>query len=171
MVGKGIKQQGRFVVFDSSPLIGLALVNSLKWLPQLFIDDIFLPESVKQEVLPGKAASGEDVIAHAIQVGWINVWLDPIEPLLDIDLDAGETDYINIGLSHAKEVLLVIDERAGRAVAKEKKLLVIGKVAIIGIAKKQGLISSARELFEILHASDFRISAEVIKQVLSNANE
>jgi hypothetical protein len=44
----------------------------------------------------------------------------PIEPLLDIDLDRGETDCINLGMSHADEVLLIIDERAGRDVAKEK---------------------------------------------------
>ncbi len=71
----------RFVVIDSSPLIGLAIVDGLEWLPQLF-GDIFLPESVKQEVLPGKAACGEDTIAHAIEVGWVKVWLEPIEPLL-----------------------------------------------------------------------------------------
>lgn len=74
-------------------------------------------------------------------------------------------------MSHANEVLLVIDERAGRAVAKEKFLPVIGTAAIIGMAKKQGLISSALELFEILHASDFRISAAVINQVLNHVNE
>jgi uncharacterized protein YqgC (DUF456 family) len=43
--------------------------------------------------------------------------------------------------------------------------------AIIGIAKKQGLISSAREAFEVLHSSDFRISATVINQVLVSVNE
>lgn len=139
-------------------------------LPKLF-DAVFLPESVKQEVLPGKAVRGEEAITHAIDAGWLKVWPDPIEPLLDIDLDTGETDCINLGLSHVDEVLLIIDERAGRAVAKEKELRVIGTAAIIGIAKKQGLITSAREVFEVLHASDFRISAAVINQVLVNVNE
>jgi predicted nucleic acid-binding protein len=79
-------------------------VGGLEWLPQLF-DSVFLPESVKQEVLPGKAVRGDAAIAHSIEVGWIKVWSEPIEPLLDIDLDAGETDCINIGLSHANKVL------------------------------------------------------------------
>jgi predicted nucleic acid-binding protein len=56
-------------------------------------------------------------------------------------------------------------------VAKEKKLRVIGTAAIIGMTKKQGLISSARELFEALHTSGLRISAAVINQVLSNVDE
>ena len=160
----------RIVVIDSSPLIGLAIVDGLKWLPELF-DAVFLPESVKQEVLPGKSARGEAAIAHAIDAGWLKVWSEPIEPLLDIDLDAGETDCFNLGMSPAHEVLLIMDERAGRAVAKEKGLRVTGTAAIIGMARKNGLIVSARDVFELLHTSDFRISAAVINQVLVSVNE
>jgi len=160
----------RIVIIDASPLIGLALVDGLAWLPQLF-SGVFLPESVKQEVLPGKAARGEQAIAHAIAAGWIGVWTEPIAAQLEIDLDAGETDCINLGLSHTGGVLLVMDERAGRAVAKEKGLAVIGTAAIIGLAKQQGLVSSARAVFDILQRSDFRISAAVINQVLVSVNE
>jgi predicted nucleic acid-binding protein len=160
----------RIVVIDSSSLIGLAIVDGLAWLPKLF-DEVKLPESVKQEVLPGKAARGEQAIAQAIAAGWLKVWPETIAPQLEIDLDMGETDCINLGLSHADGVLLIMDERAGRAVAKEKKLRVIGTAAIIELAKKQGLIPSARAVFEVLHASDFRISAAVINQVLVSVNE
>lgn len=158
------------VVMDSSPLIGLALVGGLAWLPKLF-GQVFLPESVKQEVLPDKSAPGEQAIAHAIAEGWITVWPHPISPQLDIDLDAGETDCINIGLSDSDQLLLIMDERADRAVAKEKGLRVTGTAAVIGLAKKQGLIPSARAVFEVLHRSDFRISAAVINQVLASVNE
>ena len=160
----------RKVVIDSSPLIGLALVDGLAWLPTLF-GQVSLPESVKQEVLPGKEAPGEQAFAHAIAEGWVTVWPHPIASQLDIDLDAGETDCINIGLSDSDQVLLIMDERAGRAVANEKGLRVIGTAAIIGLAKKQGLIPSARAVFEVLHSSDFRISAAVINQVLASVNE
>ena len=160
----------RIVVIDSSPLIGLAIVDGLAWLPKLF-DVVFLPESVKQEVLPGKAARGEQAIAQAIAAGWLKAWAETIDPQLEIDFDTGESDCINLGLSHVDGVLIIMDERAGRAVAKEKGLRVIGTAAIIGLAKKQGLIPSARVVFEVLHASDFRISATVINQVLVSVNE
>lgn len=161
----------RIVVIDSSPLIGLAMVDGLQWLPKLF-DTVFLPDTVRQEVLPNKAAPGEQAIAEAISAGWVKVWPDEIiEPILEIDLDAGETDCINLGLRYADQVLLIMDERAGRAVAKEKGLPVIGTAAIIGLAKKRDLIPSARAVFEILHRSDFRISAAVINQVLVSVNE
>ncbi|NOU22240.1 MAG: DUF3368 domain-containing protein [Methyloglobulus sp.] len=160
----------RLVVIDASPLIGLAIVDGLKWLPKLF-GPVFMPESVKNEVLPDAGANGEESIAYSIQAGWIKVWPEPIPSLLDIDLDVGETDCINLCLNHAGQSLLVMDEKAGRAVAKEKGLSVVGTAAIIGMAKKQGLIPSARKAFEVLHQSDFRISAIVINQVLLSVNE
>lgn len=158
------------VVIDSSPLIGLAIVDGLQWLPTIF-GSVFLPESVRYEVLPGKSAPGEEAIKLAIDKGWLTIWTEPIKPLLDIDLDAGETDCINIALSHSAKVLLIMDERAGRAVAKEKGLRVTGTAAIIGLAKKQDLIPSAREAFERLNNSDFRISATVINLILDSVNE
>jgi predicted nucleic acid-binding protein len=158
------------VIVDASPLIGLALVEGLIWLPQLF-GQIFVPESVKQEVLPGKSAPGEQALAHAFDSGWLTVWHESITPHLDIDLDTGETDCINIALSSPQNYLLIMDERAGRAVAKEYQLHVAGTAAVIGQAKKQGLISSARATFEILHRSDFRISATVINKILASVGE
>ena len=160
----------RIVIIDSSPLIGLAIVDGLQWLPTIF-GSVFLPESVRYEVLPGKSAPGEEAIKLAIDTGWLTIWTEPIKPLLDIDLDAGETDCINIALSHSAKVLLIMDERAGRAVAKEKGLRVTGTAAIIGLAKKQDLIPSARAAFERLHNSDFRISATVINLILDSVNE
>ncbi len=161
----------KFVVIDSSPLIGLAMVSGLAWLPELF-NQVYLAETVKREVLPGKNAPGEQAILDAMAAGWIKIWPDPIVPQLDIELDAGETDCINIALSYPQgQVLLVMDERAGRAVAKEKNLKVIGTAAIIGLAKKQGLISSAREVFKVLHTSDFRIAPAVINQILTSVGE
>jgi predicted nucleic acid-binding protein len=160
----------RLVVIDASPLIGLAIVDGLRWLPKLF-GTVYMPESVKNEVLPGVGANGEESITKGIQTGYLKVWSEPIQPLLDIDLDVGETDCINLGLSHADKALLIMDERTGRAVAKEKGLSVVGTAAIIGMAKKQGLTPSARKAFEVLHASDFRISATVINQILLSVNE
>ena len=158
------------VIVDASPLIGLALVEGLIWLPQLF-GQVFVPESVKQEVLPGKSAPGEQSLAHAFDSGWLTVWHESITPCLDIDLDAGETDCINIALSSPENYLLIMDERAGRAVAKEYQLQVVGTAAVIGLAKKRGLIVSARAAFEVLHRSDFRISATVINKILASVGE
>ena len=158
------------VIIDSSPLIGLAIVDGLHWLPAIF-GAVYITETVKKEVLPDKNAPGKTAIAHAIDVGWLTVWSEPINSLLDIDLDAGETDCINVALGHPDKVLLIMDERAVRFVAKEKGLNVTGNAAIISLAKKQALIPSAKAAFELLHNSDFRISATVINLILKNVGE
>lgn len=87
------------------------------------------------------------------------------------DLDEGESACIRIGVAHEEAALLLMDERAGRAVALEHGLRVAGTAAVIGMARSRGLISSAREVFARLHASDFRISAEVIQTILRRVGE
>ena len=87
------------------------------------------------------------------------------------DLDEGEAACIRIALAHAGASLVLMDERAGRAVAMEHGLVVAGTAAIIGMAKTRGLIGSARDAFARLHGSDFRISAQVIETVLRRVGE
>ncbi len=158
------------VISDASPLIGLSIVNGLAWLPKLF-GTVWIPEHVRNEVLSGHKSRGEKAIQAAIDSGWLVVWDKPVEPLADIDLDEGETACIFLALETSEPTLLIIDERAGRAVAKEKGIQIIGTAAIIGLAKQKGYISTAREVFEVLHQSDFRISADVIKTVLVRVGE
>jgi len=64
-----------------------------------------------------------------------------------------------------------MDDRSVRAIASELGIQVAGTAAVIGFAKRHGLIESAKARFERLHASDFRISAEVIQTVLRGVGE
>lgn len=68
-------------------------------------------------------------------------------------------------------MLLLIDERAGRAVAQERGLSVAGTAAVIGLARQRGLVSSARDVFAALHASDCRIAPAVIQAVLDRCDD
>jgi predicted nucleic acid-binding protein len=163
----------RCVISDASPLIGLAIVDGLVWLPQLF-GEVWIPPSVQREVLPGVGARGEMEIAAAIKLKSIRIWKKTIVlstvPLPD--LDEGETDCIHIALSLGDgNSLILMDERAGRAVANERGIRVAGTAAVIGLAKKRGLIDSAKARFERLHTTDFRISAAVIQAVLRGVGE
>ena len=160
----------RVVIADASPLIGLAIVDGLQWLPHLF-GEVWLPEIVRNEVLPGKQARGETAIQAALSAGWLQVWEQPFPALAGLDLDEGESACISLALHHPDPVLLIIDERAGRAVALENGLIITGTAAIIGMAKQQGLIPSARQVFETLHPADFRIAAAVIRQILTRVGE
>lgn len=165
----------RFAISDASPLIGLALVDGLQWLPKIF-GQMWVTEAVQKEVLPNQDAKGKAEIVSAFDSGWVHLYSDTIaEPsnssMLN-ELDLGEKESIALALMQPKNsTILLIDERFGRSIAMEVGLRIIGTAGIIGAAKKQGLIQSARPIFAKLHASDFRISAEVIRSVLLAVGE
>ena len=158
------------VLTDASPLIGLARVDGLNWLGSLF-GEVWMPTQVRSEVMAG---SGPDVesLEAAETAGILRIWpsSSPSHPDLP-DLDEGESACIRIGLAHADGALILMDERAGRALAHEYGLRVAGTAAVIGMAKSRGLIPSARAVFARLHASDFRISASVIDTILHRVGE
>lgn len=160
----------RIIISDASPLIGLSIVGGLQWLPEIF-GTVWIPEAVRNEVLSKRAAQGKQAIETALNNDWIQLWQEPFELLTDIDLDDGESACISIAAGMAEPALLIMDERAGRAVAKEKGIAIIGTATIIAEAKKRGLIPSAKEAFELLHQSDYRISANVIRTVLLRVDE
>ncbi len=163
----------RVVIADASPVIGLTRVGGLPWLAQLF-GFVYLTPIVLSEVLPGTNQRGEPEIQAALTAGWLQVWQKPIAPPpLDLgDLDAGESESIALAIQlRPAKSLLLIDERAGRSVATECGLPIIGTAALIGRAKKAGLIDLAKPALAKLLASDFRISAQLMKQILKDVGE
>jgi predicted nucleic acid-binding protein len=158
------------VLTDASPLIGLACVDGLGWLRTLF-GEVWMPPEVGAEVVGDRGFAGEAAIAAAVDSGWLRVSeAAPDTPELP-DLDEGEAACIRVAMAWKEPALLLMDERAGRAVAEENGLRVAGTAAVIGMARLRGLIPSAREVFAHLHQSDFRISAEVINTVLERVGE
>ena len=158
------------VLSDASPLIGLGYVDGLPWLQQLF-GAVWIPQEVNAELITGQGFAGEAALLQAQSDGWLRLTgPTPTTPVLP-DLDEGEAACIRTALADAQPALLLMDERAGRAVAMAQGLKVAGTAAVIGMAKQRGLIALARPVFERLHRSDFRISAEVIAVVLRRVGE
>jgi predicted nucleic acid-binding protein len=158
------------VLSDASPLIGLARVDGLGWLNALF-GVVWVPQEVRDEVLSGRTLPDERAILAAFDQGGLQVCeRAPTAPELP-ELDEGEAACIRLALAGSPPALLLMDERAGRAIAQEHGLRVAGTAAVIGMARVKGLIPSAREVFVRLHASDFRISASVIAEILRRVNE
>jgi predicted nucleic acid-binding protein len=132
---------------------------------------VWIPTEVHDEVLSGHVSLGEAAIRSAIKHKWLAIWKGAAADVELPHLDEGESACIRVALKHKGGALLLIDERAGRAVALEYGVRVAGTAAVIGMAKQRGLIPSAKVVFARLHASDFRISAEVIRTVLARVGE
>jgi predicted nucleic acid-binding protein len=133
----------RLVLADASPLIGLARVDGLRWLQPLF-GTVWMPAQVQAEVLSGFASPDELAIGSALTSGWLRVCgPTPDAPALP-ELDEGETACIRLALAHPGASLLLMDERAGRAIAQENGLQVVGTAAIIGMAACAGFDTQCR---------------------------
>ncbi|QOC22226.1 DUF3368 domain-containing protein [Wenzhouxiangella sp. AB-CW3] len=159
----------RFVVSDASPLIALGRVGGLPWLKHLF-GTVWIPAQVEAEIFPTPSTADQDALRQAVDRGWLKVWPQRVVPRGRLDLDDGERACIELALKHPG-TLLLIDERAGRAHARECGLNIAGTAAVIGEARARQVIPSARQVFESLHQSDFRIAPEVIRAVLERVGE
>jgi len=167
----------RLVLSDASPLIGLARVDGLPWLATLF-GSVGVPDEVRREVLSRQQWPDEQAIGAAFETGILRRLDAPSEVRKEIseslalaNLDEGEAACIRYALASAGSVLLLMDEKAGRSVAQDHGLPVAGTAALIGMAHQRGLIPSAKAVFARLHASDFRIAAGVIAEILRRVGE
>ena len=103
-------------------------------------------------------------------------WIEIFEPSTDLQkglssyLDKGEATAISLAAEHENS-LLIIDEIKGRKAAKEMGISVTGSLGVLVAAKKKGHIQTVKPLIEKIQKPNFRISEELIEQVLDNVNE
>jgi predicted nucleic acid-binding protein len=160
----------RVVLSDASPPIAFSLLGRLDLLHAL-LGRITITDVVQSEILAGGERPGQTAIAAAIRARRIRAIIDRwAEPRLP-DLDEGEASTLRAAIHQSLPCLVLIDERAGRAVAKELGIAHVGTVGVIVQAKKRGLVPAARTLFEQLFAQDFRVSAGLINEALAQVGE
>lgn len=166
----------RVVIADAGPLIALARIEALRLLRGLF-GRVLVTREVHGEILPARGSFPDaEVLARALTDGWIEVadmtpadWR-PLNP----GVDAGEASAIGaarLWRAAGDAVLLVIDDRAGRAEARAQGIPLIGTAAVIGLAKTEGLIQAARPLLEALQRTGYWPGQPVIDAVLEEVGE
>ena len=120
------------VVADTSPLNYLVLIEAIDLLPQLY-GRIIIPTEVLNELLGQGAprAVGEWAIKLP---GWVEVRSSPAtnDPALSL-LDQGERCAILLAQSES-DVLLLIDETAGRREASRRGIPNTGTVGVLRAA-------------------------------------
>jgi predicted nucleic acid-binding protein len=155
------------VIADAGPLIALSRVISLSVLAELFaqvrVTQTVLAECVVRQDRP----EGRDIQA-AVQSGWIVVQPD-VAYEDDWDLGPGEASAISAALSLRAGLLM--DDRAGRRVAGDLGLPVIGVLGVLVRAKRAGKLPSIRPLVENLVTSGYFLSGKVIEDALEQAGE
>lgn len=131
----------RPVVSDTSPLISLEKVDGgYEWVRQLY-DVILVPPAVLEELAAGMFESEEAYVAHFGIVDLLHVE-EPENPNRSDTrhLDPGEREAI--ALADERDLEILIEEEAGREVARELGLGVSGVAGQILRAVREGLTSA-----------------------------
>jgi len=104
------------VVADTSPPLHLARIGRLDLIP-VVVGRVLVARTVWGELV--QAGTRPDAVAELEAAAWIEVIDDPL--VQDLGLDAGEAAAILLAEQLGADALLV-DERAGRAVALAGKI-------------------------------------------------
>lgn len=175
----------RVVLADAGPLIGLARIQRLELLRDLFTT-IWITEVIAAEIglitavrRPSPSFPGRRMLQEACDEGWLQViqpeatdaapWA-PLNP----GVDAGEASAIALALQQRKaghDVLLVIDDRCGRAEAQRQGLHLIGTAAIVVLAKERALVSACKPVLLALREQGYYLSDSLITAVLQQVGE
>jgi predicted nucleic acid-binding protein len=155
----------RLVVADTGPLNYLILIDAIEVLPKLF-EQILVPAAVFDELAHPDAP--EPVRAFASRrAPWLDLRSNPDRSDLervDAALDDGERAAIALALSVSADLILM-DDRAGAAVAYRNGLTVTGTLGLLDLAARRGLIELA-DAFTRLKATNFRYPPEVMDALL-----
>jgi predicted nucleic acid-binding protein len=90
--------------------------------------------------------------------------------LLEITLDKGEASAIALALEMGNS-LLIIDEAKGRKIAKQVGLTITGTLGVLAQAKLKGHIQVLKPLLEKIQQTNFRISEQLVQEVLKAVGE
>lgn len=155
-------------VADTGPLRYLVLIEAIEILPRLF-DDVLVPDVVQAELChahaPGKVRQWADAVP-----AWLTVV--PTLPTLDPDLqtlDAGERAAIALAVA-IQPTLILMDERAGVAIARARGLEVTGTLGLLDRAAQRDLIDLAGAFAE-LEATNFYLPKDLRDALLKRDRE
>jgi hypothetical protein len=158
------------VVSDASPLIGLAKIDHLYLLPDLF-GTVTVPSAVHYElVVLGAGLAGAEQLAA---VPWLHVQAVTSRIQVDYlraDLDPGESEALVLAQELGADRFLVDEERA-RAVARILGIPHIGTVGILVAAKRLDHIQRISPLLDQLQQHNFYLSQRLVRMVLQQVNE
>ena len=152
------------IVADTSPINYLVLIKEIEVLPRLY-GKIVIPEAVREELL--RPVAPEVVRLWTAQSP---AWLETRTPASIADsslarLDAGERDAILLA-AELNAQQLIVDDREGRRIAKERGIAVIGTLGVLKEAARLGFVD-LRDCVARLQTTTFYVAPEVLKNLLA----
>lgn len=158
------------VVCDTSPLILLAKIDRLDLLFRLY-DDVVVPVSVLDEVTM-RPSEETRAIESLVENQALQIRRGSPEVLesLSVDLGAGEREAIALAIETEAD-MVVLDDREGRRVARERELAVTGTIGILIEARARDMISSVRRELDRLVEAGLWIDEVFYHRILQEFDE
>jgi predicted nucleic acid-binding protein len=156
----------RLVVADTGPLNYLVLIGAIDLLPKLF-ETVLVPQAVCDE------------LRHPVAPALVRIWAEHPPAWLDVRpspaaasddpawriLDVGERAALALARALSADLVLM-DDRAGVAVAHQFGFAVTGTLGVLDLAARRGLIDLA-DAFTRLKATNFRYRPEILDALLA----
>jgi predicted nucleic acid-binding protein len=92
------------------------------------------------------------------------------QQFLETELDSGEASTIALGIQES-DSLMILDDLKARKVAQKLNLVFTGTLGVISKAKEEGYLTEIKPIIEKILATNFRISDQVVKALLSKYGE
>jgi predicted nucleic acid-binding protein len=154
------------VVSDTSPINYLLAIGQIEILPKLF-GTIIIPATVMAELKADDAPKVNLRWLVKLPAGFEVRWASHLDQALD--LDAGEREAICLAEElHAAAVLM--DERKGRTVARQRGIAVVGTIGILEKAASLRLLDLEAALVA-LQKTTFYGSEELIQAALARSRK
>lgn len=150
------------IVSNTGPIIGLAKIGRVDLLKSL-AGEVLIPPYVHKELF-GKIGTEtgqiEEALGDFIRVEPVDI-SDPSIASVLAELDEGERQAVALASGRGKDVLLLIDDYAGRQAARRLQVAVTGLVGLLLLAKEKRLIESVGSLIDELRKAGYWLSDEV----------
>jgi predicted nucleic acid-binding protein len=158
----------RIVVADTTPIYYLVLIGHAEILPALF-EKVSIPLVVRDEMTRP--------LTPAVVREWIQsppAWLElhptvnhrPFDKALE-KLDDGEREALVLAESLRADLLL-LDDRQGMQVAREKGFRTIGTLRVLHLAALRGLLNLS-DAFDRIKNTNFRYRREIMDHLLNES--
>lgn len=151
------------VIADTSPINYLVLIGEIGILPRLY-PRVVIPDEVFIELMDeGAPPEVRQWIAHPPD--WLEMRTAPGRDPSLMDLDPGEGAAIALAASE-NDVLLLIDESAGRLEASRRGIPNTGTLGVLRAAAIENLLDLPTALGRLL-TTNFRVSKALLADLLT----
>lgn len=160
-------------VSNTSPISNLAWIGRLNLLRDQF-SEVWIPNAVEKELQNIPDSGARTAVDNAKREGWLKsrpASDAALISLLTVELHQGEAEAISLALE-MKAARLLIDEREGRAMARQLGLSLTGVLGVLLRAKKLGQITAVKPEIDALRSkARFFIAPALETAVLESVGE